>query len=98
MGSDTMPTATQTVTVHYHGYLLDGTVFDSSIDRGAPATFSLTSVIPGWTEGIPYFGIGGTGKLLVPSQLAYSSQGTNTGSIPPYTPIAFDIELLDIVF
>lgn len=96
MGSDTMPTASQTVSVHYHGYFLNGEVFDSSIDRGTPAEFSLTAVIAGWTEGIPYFGEGGKGKLLIPSHLAYGPQGNS--SIPGYTPIAFDVELLEIVF
>ena len=94
-GTSEMPTRSSTVTVHYHGYLLNGDVFDSSVDRGEPLEISLRSVIAGWTEGIPLFGKGGKGALYIPSQLGYGSQGTSSGSIPPNTPIAFDIELID---
>lgn len=93
-GSDEKPTSSQNVTVHYEGYFLDGTVFDSSIARGSPSSFNLGGVIAGWTEGIPYFGIGGKGKLLIPSHLAYGAQGNS--NIPSFTPLVFDIELIGI--
>ncbi len=87
------PTSTSTVVVHYRGYLADGTVFDSSYERGQYSQFSLTSVIAGWTEGIPLFKRGGSGQLIVPFELAYGSRGNN--DIPPNTIIIFDIELSD---
>jgi len=92
-GNDTMPTSTQAVTVHYEGYYLNGDVFDSSIARGNPSTFLLNQVIAGWTEGIPYFGEGGKGKLLIPAHLAY---GAGSQSIAPYSPLIFDIELISV--
>ncbi len=95
-GNDTMPTRSSTVVVHYEGFFLNGEIFDSSIERGAPAEFSLRAVIPGWTEGIPLFGKGGKGSLYVPSQLGYGTAGSSSGIIPPDTPIAFNIELIDI--
>ncbi|WP_052599319.1 FKBP-type peptidyl-prolyl cis-trans isomerase [Aureispira sp. CCB-QB1] len=82
-----------TVTVHYTGRLLDGTVFDSSIGRN-PFTNPLTNVIKGWQYGIPYFKVGGKGKLLIPSHLAYGSSGS--GAIGPNEPLVFDIELLAV--
>ena len=84
------------VTAHYHGTLLDGTVFDSSIDKGQPFQFSLGGVIPGWQESIPMLKKGGKGKFLIPSGLAYGARGAG-GRIPPNTPLAFDIELIDFV-
>ncbi|MFT6808056.1 MAG: FKBP-type peptidyl-prolyl cis-trans isomerase FkpA [Saprospiraceae bacterium] len=93
-GSDITPSSSQGVTVHYEGYFLNGDVFDSSIARGAPSTFSLNQVIAGWTEGIPYFGEGGKGKLLIPAHLAYGASGNQ--NIPAYTPILFDIELISV--
>lgn len=87
------PTASNTVMVHYRGYLADGTEFDSSYKRGEPSKFGLTSVIGGWTEGIPLFKKGGSGKLIVPFELGYGSRGNN--DIPPNTIIIFDIELFD---
>lgn len=92
-GSTQKPSAQSSVTVHYRGYFLDGDEFDSSFDRGAPSTFGLNQVIRGWTEGIPLFGKGGKGSLYMPSSLAYGGRGS--GSIPGFTPIAFDIELID---
>lgn len=80
-----------TVTVHYTGKLMDGTTFDSSVG-GTPYTSSLTNVIKGWQYGIPYFKVGGKGKLLIPSHLAYGSTGS--GSIGPNEPLVFDIELI----
>lgn len=82
-----------TVTLHYTGQLLDGTTFDTSTG-GNPRTFSLSGLIEGWQLGIPYFKAGGSGKLLIPSHLAYGSQGS--GQIPPNTPIVFDIELISV--
>ena len=93
-GADPFPTSTSEVTVHYNGYFLNGQVFDSSIDRGFPLTISLTGVISGWQEGIPYFGTGGEGMLLMPSSLAYGSNGS--GSIPPSTPLIFDVQVLSV--
>lgn len=90
-GEDPKPTENSTVTVNYTGYFLNGQIFDESQD-GTPATFSLKGVIEGWKLGIPFFGTGGTGKLLIPSQLAYGSEGAST--IPPNFPLVFDIELL----
>jgi len=90
-GEDPKPTENSTVTVNYTGYFLNGQIFDESQD-GTPATFSLTGVIEGWKLGIPFFGTGGTGKLLIPSQLAYGSAGAS--AIPPNFPLVFDIELL----
>lgn len=87
------PTANSTVTVNYKGYYLDGKVFDSSYDRGQPSTFSLSSVIKGWQEGIPKFKREGKGKLLIPAKLGY---GYNTyNGIPGGSVLIFDIELLD---
>jgi FKBP-type peptidyl-prolyl cis-trans isomerase FkpA len=93
-GADPFPSSSSEVTVHYSGYFLNGQVFDSSIQRGVPLTISLTSVISGWREGIPYFGTGGEGMLLMPSSLAYGSTGS--GSIPPNTPLVFDVELISV--
>ena len=93
-GGTEKPTATSVVIVDYHGYLLNGDVFDSSVDRGEPLQISLAQVIPGWTEGIQLFGKEGKGTLYIPSQLAYGTRGAGD-DIPPNTPIAFDIELHD---
>ncbi len=79
------------VTVNYKGYLLDGTIFDQT--NGTPISFGLQQVILGWQEGIPLFQKGGKGKLFIPSGLAYGTSGS--GAIPPRTPIAFDVELID---
>ncbi len=93
-GGEEKPDLNSTVTVDYHGYFLNGDVFDSSVDRGEPATFALTNVIQGWQLGIPLFGEGGKGTVFVPSILAYGTRGNNT--IPPNYPIAFDVELVEI--
>ena len=81
-----------TVTVAYTGYFTNGIIFDQSSAAGV--TFSLDGVIPGWKEGIPYFNEGGSGKLLIPSALAYGPDGN--GSIPPNSVLIFDVELLDV--
>ena len=93
-GKGAHPTMTDEVTVHYTGTLLDGTKFDSSVDRGQPATFSLTQVIPGWTEGIQLMTKGSKGKLIVPSAIGYGAQGMR-GAIPPFSTLVFDVELID---
>ena len=83
------------VTVHYTGWLTDGTKFDSSVDRGRPSTFALNGVIAGWTEGVGSMRVGGKRKLVIPPDLAYGSSGRP--SIPPNSTLIFDIELLEIV-
>ncbi|MEO1409626.1 MAG: FKBP-type peptidyl-prolyl cis-trans isomerase [Bacteroidota bacterium] len=92
-GTGAHPTVQDKVTVHYHGTLLDGTVFDSSVERGEPISFSLGQVIPGWQEGIPYLKKGGKGKLIIPSHLAYG--GRRAGKIPPFSVLVFEVELID---
>jgi FKBP-type peptidyl-prolyl cis-trans isomerase len=88
------PSATDTVTVHYEGRLIDGTVFDSSYDREEPAEFPVDRVIPGWTEGIQLMSIGSRFIFYVPSELGYGPGGW--GPIPPYAALIFTVELLDI--
>ena len=85
------------VKVHYTGMLIDGTKFDSSLDRGAPFEFKLgqRQVIRGWDEGIGYFNKGAKGTLYIPSSLGYGPDGVGGGVIPPYSILIFDIELLD---
>lgn len=89
------PDPSAQVSVHYTGWLTDGTKFDSSVDRGEPTTFPLNRVIPGWTEGVGSMKVGGKRKLLIPFNLAYGPQGR--GPIPPRAMLIFDVELLDIV-
>lgn len=93
-GDGPAPKATETVKVHYTGTLLDGSVFDSSVQRGEPAEFPLDQVIPGWTEGIQKMNKGGKIKLYVPPHLAYGDDGRP--GIPPGSTLIFDVELLDI--
>lgn len=93
-GDGDSPKATDTVKVHYTGTLIDGTKFDSSVDRGEPATFPLNRVIPGWTEGVQLMQVGSKYRFYVPYDLAYGENGT--GSIPPYATLIFDVELLSI--
>ena len=89
------PKATDTVNVHYHGTLLDGTVFDSSVERGQPISFPLNRVIPGWTEGLQLMKVGDKFKFVLPPNLAY---GPNSPSpkIPPNSTLVFEVELLGI--
>jgi len=89
------PKATDTVKVHYHGTLLDGTVFDSSVERGQPISFPLNGVIPGWTEGLQLMKVGDKFKFIIPPNLAY---GPNSPSpkIPPNSTLVFEVELLGI--
>ena len=94
-GSGPHPSATDQVVVHYTGTLLNGTKFDSSVDRGEAATFGLNQVIPGWTEGLQLMSKGGKAKLVIPSALGWGAQG-NGQVIPPYAGVVFDVELIDI--
>jgi len=87
------PTSTTSVTVHYVGKLLSGEMFDSSVDRGQPATFPLNRVIPGWTEGLQLMSTGAKYRFFIPYDLAYGSRGAGA-SIPPYSTLIFDVELL----
>ncbi len=88
------PTAKDKVKVHYHGSLLDGTVFDSSVDRGEPIEFKLNQVIPGWTEGVQRMVEGEKTRLFIPARLAYGNRGV--GKIPPGSLLIFEVELLAI--
>ena len=94
MGKGKKPSATDNVKVHYHGTLIDGTVFDSSVDRNEPITFGLTQVIAGWTEALQLMPVGSKFKLYIPQELGYGSQ--QAGSIPPYSTLIFEVELLGI--
>lgn len=89
------PTAADRVRCHYEGRLIDGTVFDSSYQRGEPATFPLSGVIAGWTEGLQHMAIGAKFRFFIPFNLAYGAQGAGS-SIPPYAALVFDVELLGI--
>ncbi len=89
------PTAADTVSVHYRGWLNNGRVFDSSYERGEPTTFPLQNVIAGWTEGMQLVGEGGMIELWVPSQLGYGERGS-PGSIPPHSNLHFVVELVNI--
>jgi peptidylprolyl isomerase len=88
------PKASDSVTVHYHGTLLDGTVFDSSVDRGQSIAFGLNQVIPGWTEGVQLMSVGDKYRFFIPSQLAYGNR--STGKIEGGSVLIFDVELLKI--
>jgi FKBP-type peptidyl-prolyl cis-trans isomerase FkpA len=93
-GAGANPTASSTVKVHYHGTLRDGTVFDSSVQRGQPISFPLNGVIPCWTEGVQKMKVGGKAKLVCPSDTAYGDQGS--GPIPGGATLVFEVELLEI--
>ncbi|MCI5626012.1 MAG: FKBP-type peptidyl-prolyl cis-trans isomerase [Porphyromonadaceae bacterium] len=95
-GTGASPAATDEVTVHYTGRLLDGTVFDSSVSRGEPATFPLNRVIPGWTEGLQLMKEGGKTVFFIPSELAYGAQGV-PNAIPPHSTLIFEVELIKVV-
>lgn len=96
-GSGPKPAATDLVLVHYEGRLLDGTVFDSSYQRGQPAAFPLDSLIPGWSEGVQLMTVGSKYRFTVPSDLAYGAAGAgNAGEIPPNAVLQFDVELLAV--
>ena len=89
------PEAGDRVRVHYHGTLIDGTVFDSSVKRGRPSTFPLDRVIPGWTEGLQLLKGGGKARLVIPPHLAYGKKGKSP-KVPPCATLVFEIELLTI--
>jgi FKBP-type peptidyl-prolyl cis-trans isomerase FklB len=94
-GDGAKPSATDQVSVHYHGMLTDGTVFDSSVDRGEPATFAVNGVIPGWVEALQLMSVGDKWKLTIPSELAYGDRGAG-GLIGPGATLVFEVELLGI--
>ena len=94
-GEGDSPKETDKVTVHYHGTLIDGTVFDSSVDRGQPATFPVNGVIPGWVEALQLMSPGAKFKLFIPSPLAYGERGAG-GSIGPNATLVFEVELFSI--
>jgi len=91
------PKPTDMVRVNYKGTLLDGKTFDSSYDRGEPATFPLDQVVPGWQEGIALMPVGSKYKFWIPAKLGYGDKGTPGGPIPPNATLVFEVELLDIV-
>lgn len=95
-GTGASPKETDVVTVHYTGRLLDGTVFDSSVERGEPTSFPLQMVIKGWTEGLQLMKVGGKTVFYIPSNLAYGEQGTPGGPIGPNADLIFEVELLGV--
>lgn len=94
-GKGEKPGLTDVVTTHYHGTLIDGNIFDSSVHRGQPASFPVNGVIKGWTEALQLMAVGSKWKLYVPYQLAYGEQGAGQ-AIGPYTTLIFEVELLEI--
>lgn len=94
-GNDQHPTAKDKVVVHYHGTFDDGTVFDSSVERGKPATFPLNRVIKCWTEGLQLMGVGGKSKLVCPPKIAYGKRG-RPPKIPKNARLTFEVELISI--
>lgn len=95
-GSGDKPSKESTVRTHYHGTLIDGTVFDSSVDRGEPAEFPVGGVIAGWTEALQLMATGSKWRLTIPHNLAYGERGAG-GAIGPFSTLVFDVELLEIV-
>ena len=95
-GTGEQPSASDYVKVHYTGFLINGTVFDSSIERGEPEEFPLEAVIPGWSEGIQLLREGGKNRIFIPSRLAYGTRGIG-GIIPPNSVLVFDVELIEIL-
>lgn len=95
-GNGAKPSATDKVKCHYHGTLINGTVFDSSVQRGQPAVFGVNQVIPGWVEALQLMPVGSKWRLFIPSNLAYGEHGAGE-MIEPNSTLIFDVELLDIV-
>lgn len=95
-GNGKKPKATDKVKCHYEGMLIDGTLFDSSIQRGEPATFPLNGVIAGWTEGLQLMAEGSKYRLFIPYNLGYGERGAGA-SIPPYAALVFDVELIEVL-
>lgn len=95
-GNGQKPKANDQVKCHYHGTLIDGTVFDSSVDRGQPATFPVNGVIKGWVEALQLMNVGSKWKLFIPSELAYGKQGAG-GAIGPNSTLIFEVELIEIL-
>lgn len=94
-GNGKSPKATDTVVCHYEGFLINGTVFDSSVQRGEPAAFPLNGVIAGWTEGLQLMKEGAKYRFFIPYNLAYGEAGA-AGAIPPYSTLIFDVELIEV--
>ena len=94
-GSGPKPTASDKVKTHYHGMLIDGTVFDSSVDRGEPISFQVGGVIKGWQEALQLMSVGDKWRLVIPSELAYGARGAGA-KIPPHSTLVFEVELLGI--
>lgn len=95
-GTGEKPSANDTVQVHYHGTLIDGTVFDSSVERGLPATFGVHQVIKGWTEALQLMPVGSKYRLYIPQDLAYGAHPHPGGAIKPFMALIFDVELIAI--
>jgi FKBP-type peptidyl-prolyl cis-trans isomerase FklB len=95
-GSGAKPTAASRVKTHYHGTLIDGTVFDSSVERGQPIDFAVGGVIAGWTEALQLMPVGSKWRLYIPSELAYGARGAGD-AIAPHSALIFDVELLEIL-
>ena len=95
-GSGKKPKATDQVKCHYEGMLVDGTLFDSSIQRGEPATFGLNQVIAGWTEGLQLMQEGAKYRFFIPYHLGYGEQGAGS-AIPPFAALVFDVELIEVI-
>ena len=95
-GTGKQPTAKDTVMCHYEGFLIDGTVFDSSVQRGEPATFGLQQVIAGWTEGLQLMKEGGKYRFFIPYRLGYGEGGAGA-AIPPFATLIFDVELIQVI-
>ncbi|MFS4483844.1 FKBP-type peptidyl-prolyl cis-trans isomerase [Hyunsoonleella sp. 2307UL5-6] len=96
-GNGKKPTAEDKVKVHYHGTLTDGTVFDSSVDRGEPTEFGVTQVIPGWIEGLQLMSEGSKYKFFIPQELAYGANPRPGGVIKPFSALVFEVELIEIL-
>ena len=95
-GKGEKPKRTDRVKVHYHGTLADGTVFDSSVDKGKPSEFGVGQVIKGWTEGLQLMNVGSKYKFFIPQELAYGATPRPGGVIKPFMPLVFEVELLEI--